>query len=540
MSNLDTPDASPQPVAPVAQVAQVAPDAQVAPNAPVALEALENAADAPARAKRKPARRSLLTRPLGLEGWDDLEPVVLAALVSEDPLLLVGTHGSAKSFLLERLAQALGLVYRFYNASLIHFDDLVGIPVPDETQRALRYISTPTSIWDAQVVFIDELNRTKPELQNKIFPIVHERRVQGVRLEKLVYRWAAMNPPPGEDGDDSSSEYLGAEPLDPALADRFAFLIQVPAWRALHRTAQKRVLLDQFAGPHDFPVGIHDLIGEGQRIFRLLRDAVPPRLAEHFVAIEECREKADAEAYSARRMTMLLRNTLALQAARVALQRAAHPGASVESVDWDTSAWLALLHGNPGTARHQKLDRAALLAIHRQAWALSGLEENDPWRELLAVADPGERMLRALRMGTLVGDEDLSTLILDGIASVKPESHRVATALAVYLAVHRDRGVRATVIETLGADVRRVLRPVERTIEVATGKMGPTAEVGQLLASMPAEAQAPNARRDAYARNLLRALLPDGYAGSSPKAVLELFRKLWDDLGVERALGGGA
>jgi MoxR-like ATPase len=54
---------------------------------------------------------SLLTRPLGLLGWETLEPVLLAALTTRDPLLLIGKHGTGKSFLLERLAQALGLVY---------------------------------------------------------------------------------------------------------------------------------------------------------------------------------------------------------------------------------------------------------------------------------------------------------------------------------------------------------------------------------------------------------------------------------------------
>src|SRR5262249_17636836 len=155
----------------------------------------------------------------------------LAALASEEPLLLIGRHGCAKSFLLERLARALHLDYRFYNASLINFDDLVGIPVPDEEQQALRYITTPTAIWGAEVVFSDEINRTRPELQNKLFPIIHERRVQGHQLEKLRYRWAAMNPPPPPDEPGQEELYLGAEPLDPALADRFAFLIPVPAWQ---------------------------------------------------------------------------------------------------------------------------------------------------------------------------------------------------------------------------------------------------------------------------------------------------------------------
>ena len=105
--------------------------------------------------------KSLLTEPLGLYGWAGLEPVLLAALASEEPLLLVGPHGCAKSFVLERLAESLGLVFRSYNASLLNYDDLVGIPMPDESRSSLRYVATPESIWDAQVVFVDEINRTR-------------------------------------------------------------------------------------------------------------------------------------------------------------------------------------------------------------------------------------------------------------------------------------------------------------------------------------------------------------------------------------------
>ena len=101
-------------------------------------------------------------------------------------------------FILERLAQVLGLEYRFYNASLINYDDLVGIPLPTEDRKSLHYISTASSIWDAEIVFVDEINRTKPELQNKLFPIIHEKRVQGIPLDKLRYRWAAMNPAPSQ------------------------------------------------------------------------------------------------------------------------------------------------------------------------------------------------------------------------------------------------------------------------------------------------------------------------------------------------------
>ena len=143
--------------------------------------------------------RSLITEPLGLYGWTKAEPVILAALLSEEPLLIVGPHGCAKSFVLERLAESLGMAFRLYNSSLINYDDLVGVPLPDASRTKLEYLASTESIWDAQVVFIDEISRTRPELQNKLFPIIYDRRVQGRPLKRLVYRWAAMNPPPTEE-----------------------------------------------------------------------------------------------------------------------------------------------------------------------------------------------------------------------------------------------------------------------------------------------------------------------------------------------------
>ena len=106
-------------------------------------------------------QRDLIAR-LGLIGLADLEPVVLASLATQAPLLLIGPHGSGKSLLLERLALALGLRWRHYNAALVNFDDLVGYPLPD-AHGQLRFVETPASVWGAQAVFIDEISRARPE-----------------------------------------------------------------------------------------------------------------------------------------------------------------------------------------------------------------------------------------------------------------------------------------------------------------------------------------------------------------------------------------
>src|SRR4051812_13084324 len=190
-----------------------------------------------------PAQRSLL-RPLGVVGYDAIEPVLLAALATEEPLLLVSDHGAAKTMLLVRLAEALGIELRHYNASLLQFDDLVGYPIPDERTGGVRYAAPPGAIWGAAAVFLDEIGRCRPETANKLFPIVHERRVQGVALDGLRYRWAATNPPVEalEEGRDTEDRYEGVELLDPALADRFAYVVPLPRFHDLSDTDRLAVI----------------------------------------------------------------------------------------------------------------------------------------------------------------------------------------------------------------------------------------------------------------------------------------------------------
>ena len=175
---------------------------------------------------------------LGLHGLGVIAPVLVAALATEEPLLLIGPHGTAKSLLLTRVAAALGLPFRHYNASLLNFDDLVGFPLPGKDGQ-LEYVKTPAAVWGAGAVIFDEISRCRPEIQNKLFPIIHERKVQGLHLEGLRYRWAAMNPP--ATGDDDNG-YLGSEPLDTALADRFAFIVQMPGWAALNEAQQLAII----------------------------------------------------------------------------------------------------------------------------------------------------------------------------------------------------------------------------------------------------------------------------------------------------------
>src|SRR5262249_31449720 len=176
---------------------------------------------------------------LGVLGFDALEPIVLAALISEDPLLLIGTSGTGKTFMLNSLSEALGLEHRHYNASLIAFDDLVGFPYPDAKRGGVKFLETPATVWGAQSVLIDEISRCKPEHQNRLFSLVHERRIQGIALPRLRFRWAAMNPCSADQN--GAEDYAGSEALDPALADRFALFVRACDWDEL--TPDERMVI---------------------------------------------------------------------------------------------------------------------------------------------------------------------------------------------------------------------------------------------------------------------------------------------------------
>src|SRR5687768_2904098 len=179
------------------------------------------------------SRHISVLRPLGIVGYDAIEPAIVAALATEEPLLLVSDHGAAKTLLLLRIGEALGLSLRHYNASLLQFDDLAGFPIPDE-RGGIRYASAPGAIWGADAVFVDEIGRCRPETANKLFPIIHEKKIQGVHLDSLRYRWAATNPPPEAAGAAVQENlYEGVEVLDPALADRFSYIVKLPSFDEL-------------------------------------------------------------------------------------------------------------------------------------------------------------------------------------------------------------------------------------------------------------------------------------------------------------------
>lgn len=468
--------------------------------------------------------KSLITEPLGLYGWTNLEPVILAALATEFPMLLIGKHGCAKSFILERLAQSLNMVFRCYNASLINYDDLVGIPIPTKDNKSLEYISNKSAIWESEVVFIDEINRTKPELQNKLFPIIYDKRIQGQDLEKLKYRWAAMNPPCLDEDEDDDEEnnvkYLGAMPLDPALADRFPFIITVPNWETLSEEQQTALLCDQFQGRHEFPVDISKLIEDTKIKYKDVVEQYCDNSAKYISVLMNVIQKSIGY-ISARRAKMLQQTLLAIHAARLVL---AQYNNIQKDITLEDSAYLALPNTLPNTAM-KELDSNMIISMVAQAWNISQITD-DYEKNLLLINDPVKRLTFAVNNKNKITTSTLASVITNSISEIEGIKKRAA-CLATYLVIRKIADIPATVIETIAINIRPCFEPENRKYSANTRDSEIAEKVRYLMFNYK---NIGTTEQQKYRNNLLNSFLPDGFTDENEvQEVFDFFNKLWED-----------
>ncbi|NJR12407.1 AAA domain-containing protein [bacterium] len=389
-----------------------------------------------------------ITEALHIHGWTHLDAIFLASLTMQAPTLLIGLHGTAKTFLVEQVAASLNLIYRHYNASLLNYDDLVGIPMPDEDGTHLRFITTAGAIWQAEFVFFDEISRCRPDLQNKLFPIIHERRVVGMDLPCLQHRWAAMNPPASDTAEmDSVQSYLGSEPLDTALTDRFAFIIPVPAWRDLSRKERLQVILGDDM-PSSTALDLADLMLQCHALIPTIEAASRPWLGDYLMCTLDLLDKAKLS-QSPRRARILARNLIAIHAARIVLEG--------EQVDLETSAEIALLYSIPQNATDTPPQTTTLITIHRQAWEVINHLDNETWRQILEEPDVVRRVLIAEELG--VTDEEMGRLVTGVLSANLPAPRKVGLAVAMFLAFSTRRTLPALAWEPLIKLARPVLTP---------------------------------------------------------------------------------
>ncbi len=367
-----------------------------------------------------PKKESTWLSSLGIYGYGEEEVPILASLTNASPLLLIGPHGTAKSLLLTRLAEALGLCFRHYNASLLCFDDLLGFPLPDE-KGGLKYAETPATVWPAEAVFFDEISRCRPEVQNKLFPIIHEKKVQGLNLKALQYRWAAMNPPADFEKGEEADSYAGSEPLDVALADRFAFIIETPLWKDFTEEEKRAVLVENAKPiPEKAALRTRTLVQDSRFLLASQREALRGSVSEYILALEPLLCRAGI-ALSPRRLNILHKNICAALAANTAL---GSPLSDTECVK------RTLFASIPNAAFGRPVSFVKLQGAHKEAFAATKLEKDDPIRAVLLEVDPLKR-LSLLSHYEGVKKEEVSQITMDAFTEL-PLGAREA-ALAIYV-----------------------------------------------------------------------------------------------------------
>ena len=142
----------------------------------------------------------------------------IATYLSGGRLLLIGRHGRGKSSFAKALAQIGGHSFVAYDASKADSNSMAGFLDPRQAKKnqGLPFIKHNMTLWDKEVVFIDELSRAPASNQNALLEIMEERSLFGQKLDKLKFIIAAANLGAG---------YFATLELDAALFDRFSAVI---------------------------------------------------------------------------------------------------------------------------------------------------------------------------------------------------------------------------------------------------------------------------------------------------------------------------
>ena len=110
----------------------------------------------------------MLFNQINIYGWDDIEPLILAAIVSDLPVLLIGDIGSNKTEGSEAISRALlgaKINFRAYEVPTLNFDDLIGFMNPKSLARGeLDFVHTPLS--SGRPMRFCSMKSTAPTLSN--------------------------------------------------------------------------------------------------------------------------------------------------------------------------------------------------------------------------------------------------------------------------------------------------------------------------------------------------------------------------------------
>ncbi|MBC8098972.1 MAG: hypothetical protein H7Y11_05980, partial [Armatimonadetes bacterium] len=282
------------------------------------------------------------------------------------------------------------------------------------------------------------------------------------KLENLQFRWAAMNPPAPDDPDPKalqSAYYLGSEPLDPALTDRFPFVIPVPNWGELSKADRVQLVTwdGDVATETLTPAQslLLSMIAEARQLIPELEVAFASWLADYVVYVVDLLERGGLP-QSPRRARMIARSIVAVHAARMVLDG--------DDVDPEISVETALLYSLPQSATEVPPAAVKVIATHKQAWEMAQYLEDDAWRRVMEEFDLARRVLLADELG--FDDFDLSRLITQTLGAEDSNPRQIGLAVVMFLAFRVRRNLDPSAYEPLAQLAYHVLEPRVMNVQV--------------------------------------------------------------------------
>jgi hypothetical protein len=144
---------------------------------------------------------------------------IIDATPINQPIMLEGIHGIGKSEVVSEYFSKKGYrIIVLFLGQMADAGDIIGLPNKVE-KNGIVYTDYAPPLWwpkdtdEKILLFLDELNRARPEIHQVIMDLCLNRRLAGKDLPKNTRIVAAVNP--------SNNGSYQVEDLDPALLDRF-------------------------------------------------------------------------------------------------------------------------------------------------------------------------------------------------------------------------------------------------------------------------------------------------------------------------------
>lgn len=174
------------------------------------------------------------------------ETCILASMLTAEPILYIGPPGTSKT----ELMYMFGLVLResskrkypndtsqwfnfnIYDTSKLNFEDLIGWPSPEGLKNdQIKFIPSPTTIWDKHLIGLDELNRCAEDRQPNVLELLRHRTCMGSPTQ-VKFIMSAINP----FGD------AGTNDMSDALTDRHTFFIHFQSFDKIDSENRLRII----------------------------------------------------------------------------------------------------------------------------------------------------------------------------------------------------------------------------------------------------------------------------------------------------------